>query len=326
MRNPVVASITALAFFAFPGQGDAQQPPWPTKALRLVIGNAPGSTPDIIARSYSEGMKGALGQPMTVENRPGADGIIAATAVARADPDGYVLLVGSQQLFAISPHTHKSLPVNTERDFSPIAAIIDSTLGNSVVVHSSLPIRTVQELITHAKAHPDKLTYSTSVANQSLFMAWFKRRAGIEMREVRYKDTNMAMQDGLAGRIDLTVNSHFGMIQGLKSGQFRLLSTAASKRFADHPDVPTIAEIFPDYNMDGFFILMGPAGLPKAIVERLNRDTDAVVKGQAFQEVSRRILWGNTKGAQTPEAAAALIRAQSEVYRQLVKDIGLTAQ
>ena len=116
------------------------------------------------------------------------------------------------------------------------------------------------------------------------------------------------------------------MTQGLKSGKFRLLVTAASERFSDHPDVPTITEIFPDYNMNGFFILMGPAGLPKALVERLNRDTDAVVKGPAFQDMSRKIMWANTRGAQAPEASVALIRAQSETYRQLIADLGLKPQ
>jgi tripartite-type tricarboxylate transporter receptor subunit TctC len=299
---------------------------WPDRPVRLVIGNAPASTPDIVARTYASGMERLLGQPMIVENRPGADGTIAANLVARADPDGYALLVGSQQVFAISPHTRKELPFDTARDFRTIGVLIDETLGNSIVVSDTLPITKLADLVAYAKANPGKLTYSTSVANQSLFMAWFKRRAGVEMREVRYKDPSMAIQDVIAGRVSVTANSQFSVVPGIQSGKLRLLATAASERFKDWPDVPTIVEVYPDYNMSGFFVLMGPARLPNDIVSRLNRDTDAVVKSAEFRDMSRKITWFNSKGALTPEAAAALIRGQSDVYRELVRDLGIKPQ
>ena len=316
------ASVVFIAVLASPALAQS----WPAKPLRFVIGNSAGSTPDIVARSYSAGMERLLGQPMIVENRPGADGIIAAQTVARADPDGYSLLMGSQQTFAISPHTRKEMPFDTVRDFRPIAVVIDQTLGNSVVVHESLPIKTLADLVAFAKANPDKLTYSTSVANQSLFMAWLKRRAGIQMREVRYKDSPMAIQDVVAGRVAIGVNSHVSFVPGLESGKLRLLTTAASERLAGWADVPAIIEVYPDYNMNGFFVTMGPGKLPNDIASRLNRDSDTVVKSAEFRDMSRKITWYNTKGALTPEATAALIRSQSDTYRELVRDLGIKPQ
>ena len=324
--KPLRVRVATLALAMLAPAGSLAQHAWPVKPVRVAIGNSAGSTPDVVARVFAEGMTASLGQPMLVENRPGADGVIAANTVARATPDGYTLLIGTQQTFAVAPHTRKALPFDPLRDFIPISMVIDTTQGNALAVHQSYPVRTIGELIAYAREHPNKLTYSTTVATASLFMEWFKRRAGVQMREVRYKDAPLAVQDALGGRVSVAVNSPFALQHGIKAGTLRLLVTATSERIEGWGDVPTVQEVFPDYGFVSFVALFGPAGLPKAIVERLNRDTEAALKSPAFAKMTHQVMWYNREGARTPEALAKLVRGQFEYYAQLTRDLGIKPQ
>ena len=296
---------------------------WPNRPFRFVVGNSPGAAPDIVARILADHMSRALGQAWAVENRPGADGLIAAETVARSQPDGYTLLLGSQGPMAIDMHLKKTLPIDALKDFSHIAVIVDETTGMAVAVHPSLPVKTLAELITYAKANPGKLSFSTTVAYGTMFGAWMKKTTGVDMVEVRYKVASQAVQDAVSGRVQVAFQSPAALGAQVKAGALRFLSFATSKRIADWSEVPTVSETYPNFSMRGFMVLTGPAGLPRDIVLRLNKEAATISKNPKFMQELAKIYWYNFEGARTPEGTAEFIRKESESWGAFVRNIGL---
>jgi len=296
---------------------------WPARPIRFLVGNSTGAAPDIVARILADHMSRALGQPWAVENRPGADGMIAAEAVARSQPDGYTLLLGSQGPMAIDMHLKKILPVDSLKDFSHVAVIVDETTGMAVAVHPSLPVKTLAELIAYAKANPGKLSFSTTVAYGTMFGAWMKKTTGVDMVEVRYKVASQAIQDVVSGRVQVAFQSPAALGAQVKAGALRFLSFATSKRIADWGEVPTVAETFPNFSMRGFMVLAGPAGISKDVVQRLNKEAATIAKDPKFMQDLAKIYWYNHEGARTPEGAAEFVRRERETWGAFIRNIGL---
>lgn len=306
------ASVNALA-----------QSNWPNRPIRFLVGNSPGSAPDIVARLFADHMSRSLGQAWAAENRPGADGMISAEAVARSQPDGYTLLLGSQSPMAIDMHIKKFLPVDSLKDFSHIGVVVDETTGMAVAVHPSLPVKTLPELIAQAKANPGKLSFSTTVAYGTMFGAWLKKTAGIDMEEVRYKVAAQAIQDAVSGRLQVAFQSPAALGPQVKAGTLRFLSVATARRINEWAEVPTVSETFPNFSMRGFMILTGPAGIPRDIIARLNKETAIVAKDPKFTQELGKIFWYNFEGARTPEGTSEFVRRERETWGAFVKNIGL---
>ena len=314
------------ALLAGPSAEGLAQANWPNRPFRLVVGNSAGAGPDVVARILADHMSRRLGQAWVVENRPGADGMIAAEATARSAPDGYTLMLSSQSPMAIEMHIKKALPIDPTTAFSHIALIVDETAGMTVAVHPSLPVKSLRELIAYAKANPGKLSFSTTVAYGTMFGAWLKKRAGIEMVEVRYKQASQAIQDAVAGRVQVAFQSPGALGAQVRAGKLRFLSVATARRISDWPDVPTVAEIFPDFSMRGFMVLVGPAGIPPEAIQRLNREAAAVVKDPKFVQELAKIYWYNFEGVRTPEGTTEFIRRERETWGKLVREIGIEPQ
>lgn len=318
LRGLALAAVLLCA-----GADALAQSGWPNRPFRFLVGNSTGAAPDIVARIFADHMSRAIGQPWAVENRPGGDGLIAAEAVARSQPDGYTLLLGSQGPMAIDMHLKKSLPIDSIRDFVHIAVLVDETTGMAVAVHPSLPVKTLPELIAHAKANPNKLSFSTTIAYGTMFGSWLKKTAAIDMVEVRYKLASQAIQDAVSGRVQVAFQSPAALGPQVKSGALRFLSVATARRIAEWGEVPTVAETYPNFSMRGFMILAGPAGLPRDVVSRLNKESAAIVKDPKWIAELGKIFWYNFEGARSPEGTTEFVRRERENWGAFVKNIGL---
>ncbi|MFM9968421.1 MAG: Bug family tripartite tricarboxylate transporter substrate binding protein [Burkholderiales bacterium] len=299
---------------------------WPNRPFRFLVGNSPGSAPDIVARLFGDAMSRALGQAWAVENRPGADGLIAAETVARSPADGYALLLGSQGPMAIDMHLKKSLPVDSLKDFTHVAVVVDETTGMAIAVHPSLTIKTLPELVSYAKANPNKLSFSTTVAYGTMFGAWLAKTAVIDMVEVRYKVAAQALQDAVAGRVQVAYQSPAALGPHVKSGALRFISVATARRIPEWGEVPTVAETYANFSMRGFMILAGPAGIPRDVVARLNKEAAVIAKDAKFREELGKIFWYNFEGARTPEGTTEFVRRERETWGAFVRSIGLKAE
>jgi tripartite-type tricarboxylate transporter receptor subunit TctC len=317
-----VQAFLAVALVACSGLASAQA--WPVKPVLLVIGNAPGAAVDAGARIIAYSLANKLGQTVVVDNRPGADGYIAAQAIARSASDGYTLFLAAQSVMAVDPHIKKSMPFDVEHDFTPIAVMVDDTFAHGLFAHPSLPFTTLQEMIVYARANPGKLTIAISVAQFSMLASWLDKRAGIQTLQVPYKSANQAVQDIVAGRVSLFLTNFGFFEQFVKGGKVRVL--AVTRPVDDWPQVPSYASIFPDFTFTTFFALVGPAGMGRELVYRINRAAAAVVEAPAFNQDMAKIRWRNLGGARTPEGTAEFIRQARADWGAFIKQIGLQPQ
>jgi tripartite-type tricarboxylate transporter receptor subunit TctC len=297
------------------------QQPWPTKPVRLVVANSAGAATDVAARVFAAQLQKVINQPVAVENRQGADGLIGAQAVIGSPPDGYTLFFASQSTTAIDPNLHKHMPFDPVRDFTPIAVMCDDTGPTAIFAHPSMPFRTLPELVSYAKANPGKVTFATTVPLFSMLGEWLQRRAGIEMTEVRYKKTPQATQDALTGRTSVYITAYGPMVQHINTGKLRVL--AVTVRQPDIAAIPTVAETFPGFSMRGFISLLGPAGIPADVVQRINRAADQAVRDPGFNQQLKRLRWSNAGGARTPQGTAQFIRESRERWAKFIQEAGL---
>ena len=278
-RNIIVATLGVLATSFASGQ-TAQ--PYPTKPIRIVVPFPPGGTSDILARAVGQKLAEEWKQQVIVDDRPGAGANIGAEIVAKAPPDGYTLLLAST-IHAINPSLYSKLAYDPVKDFTPITMI--AATSQVLVIHNSLPVKTVREFIAYAKKHPGELNYS-SAGNGSqphLTAELFKSMTGIDIVHVPYKGAPPAMTDLLAGQVALTFATAPSAVPYVKAGRLRALGVSTSQRITALPQVPTIAEAgVPGFEASGSNGLVGPAGLPSAIVERLNASVVRIVREPAM--------------------------------------------
>lgn len=313
-------AIAALAWALLATATDCAAQNFPTKPIRFIVPFAGGGSPDVLARVVGKQVGEALGQPVLVENKPGASGIIAAETVAKAPADGYTVFVSSVPHLAINPHMFPKLPYDPLKDFAPISIGVSTQLF--LVVNSSLPVRSIEEFITYAKAHPG-LTYGTpgTGSQHHLAMELFKQGAKIDLVHVPYKGVSQATTALLANEVTVILTSYPTIASHVKAGKLRLLAIAEGKRYARMPEVPTIAEAgLPGYRISTEIGFVAPSGTPKPVIEKLNSE---IVKALKTPEIAQRLITlGMEPVGSTPEQYTESIRANYELYGRLVKISG----
>jgi tripartite-type tricarboxylate transporter receptor subunit TctC len=298
------------------------QSAWPSRAIRIIVPTSPGGGTDIVTRALGARVGDALGQPVLVENRPGAGQILGTEIVARAAPDGYTQLMAASAI-VLNQVLAKKPPYDTLRDFVPVT--LAASLPNVLTVHPSLPVKSVKELVALARARPGQLNYSSAGAGTSphMSMELLISMAKLDIAHVAYKGTGPATADLLAGHVQLSMPNTLTAAPHLRSGRLRALGVTSAKRAAGLPDVPTIAESgLPGYEAIQWYGLFAPAGTPRDIVARTQAE---VARALALPELRDRLAAdGAEAGGLSPEAFAAFVRAEIEKWSRVVRDARLT--
>jgi tripartite-type tricarboxylate transporter receptor subunit TctC len=297
---------------------------YPERAVTLVVCFPPGGATDVLARLLGPALSEALGRPVVIENRAGAGGNIGMGAVARAQPDGYTLLVTSS-VFVVNPSLYRNAPYDPFRDFLPI-----STLGASPNVIAVLPssgIVSLQDLITRAKANPDRFNYASPGIGTTPHLAGevLKLRTGMAMQHVPFSGAGPATQAALAGTVQVISTAQGSIAPQLKSGAFRALAQTGMERSPDLPDTPTLQELgIRDANSDTFLALFAPAGMPSNIVDRLATEVVSILKRPDIQERYRQA--GSPVIADGPEGLRARVAREVPMWRQVIQEAGIAVE
>jgi tripartite-type tricarboxylate transporter receptor subunit TctC len=296
---------------------------YPEKQIRMVIPFAPGGTTDLLARAVSQHMQEAWGQVVVADNRAGANGVVAGDIVAKSAGDGYTLSTVAMG-HAINPLIYKKLPYDGVNDFTPISLL--ATFPQLVLVHPSLPVKTLQELIDFARKSPKPLNYGSggNGSSQHLAGALFSHMAGLTMTHVAYKGGNPAQLDLMAGNLDLVIiqpNSR----EVVTSGKLRALAVSSPQRSPDYPDVPTVAEAgVPGYQSVAWYGLVGPRNMPDALLKKLSEETIRAVAAPSVRAVIS--TQGGVAVGGTPAEFANVIAAERKRYEAIVREAGMTVE
>jgi tripartite-type tricarboxylate transporter receptor subunit TctC len=297
---------------------DASAQSFPTRPLKILVGFAPGGPADVLARITAQILAEGLGKPVIVENRLGAGGTIAATAAAHAAPDGYTLLANVVS-DVINPLANKQVHYSIETDFTPIALV--ASAPNVLVVHPSIPVRSVQELVEYARAHPGALTYGSAGVGTVSHLAGtlVAEMAHVQFVHVPYKGTAAAQVDLLSGRLQFMFDSMVSAMANAKAGKVKALAVTSPERWQSAPELPPMAESgFPGFNMTAWFGLLAPAGTPVPIVARISEVLSA---GLQRIEVRERIAAiGGEPGRMTPAEFGQYIHAENTRWKKLFAD------
>jgi tripartite-type tricarboxylate transporter receptor subunit TctC len=325
VKTKSVLSMFAAAAALMVSMGvQAQAQAWPNKPIRLVIPFPPGNTTDIMARLMAPRMAERLGQPVIVENRPGASGMLGLDFVARSAPDGYTFAAGQGGNLAVLPHTSKSVPYDALKDFTPIAV---STANYLVVVGATnAPFKTLPEMIAWAKANPGKLTVASNGEGgfPHLIFEQLRMMAGFSFNHIPYKGSAQIATELMGGQVMAGVDGVTGLTPHIKSGRINLLAVTSKARTPQWPDAPAAAEAVPGYESGGWFGWVGPAGMPREIVARLNEEINRAMKHPDI--VEKLSAAGLTMLYESPDFFAELIRSEHAKYGKLVKAIGFKPQ
>jgi tripartite-type tricarboxylate transporter receptor subunit TctC len=294
---------------------------WPDRPIRVIVPVPAGGTPDVIARLVAAPMAARLGQPMVIDNRGGAGGLIGAEVAAKAIADGHTLFLSSPGPLAILPHLQKKASYDPIRDFAPIGLISSGPF--LLIAHPSLPAKGIGELLALARAQPGKLDYASAGngAANHLAMELFKSMAGVNLSHVPYKGAPQAVADVLAGQVPMMFNSIAPVASFIKAGRVRVLGISSAARSPQLPDVPTISESgVPGYASTTWFGLLAPAHTPGPIVQRLNQVLAAVVQSAELR--GQLEAQGHDPAGGTPEAFGRYLREEFAKYAQVVKQSG----
>jgi tripartite-type tricarboxylate transporter receptor subunit TctC len=324
MKTLLPTLVFALfAPFAPPFAPLANAQNFPTKPIKLLVGAPAGGTTDTLARAIGQEMTMTLGQPVIVENRPGAGGNLAADAVAKSEPDGYTLLM-SFTSHTINASLYSKLPFDTLKDFSPISMV--ATVPSVLVAHPSLPVDDVPALIKLAKEKPGKLNFAIGALGSSLHLAgdMFKTMAGVDIVNVPYKGTAPAMTDLLGGQVELMFASVVTASAHIKSGKLKAIGTTSTKALTAFPKVAPISATLPGYESNAWFGVFGPAKLSPEVLKTLN---SAIVKAVNAPSIKARLeIEGAEAIGNTPEQFAAFVKADIEKWAKVVKATGAKAE
>lgn len=318
-RLPVSSLLMGAMLAAFAAQGIAAE--WqPTKPIRMLIGFAPGGGTDATARAISAKLADRLGQQIIIDNRPGAGGNIGTEIASHATPDGYTILMGTIAALAINPSLYKKLPFNPLKDFAPITRAVDST--NILVVHPSVPVKNVKELIALAKTKSLNGGSSGVGGAGHLALELFNLQAGTKIVHVAYKGGGPAMVGLLGGNIDLIFATAASAIGHIKAGKIRALAVSTAKRSGLVPDLPTVAEAgLKGFEANNWYGLLAPAKTPRNIIDRLNRETVAAMNMPDVKELLFK--QGLDVSPSTPEAFGAYIKSETVKWEKVTKAAGL---
>ena len=316
------AALSAAAGGALAPFTPRAQDPYPTRPVTIIVPWAPGGSTDILARAVAEPLQRSLGQPVVVENRSGASGNVGSAAVARARPDGHTLLFGSMSTHAMNGALFRDMPFDGAEDFTAISLL--AYVLNTMVVHPSVPANTVAEFIAHAKANPGKVAYASAGAGSTnhLCAAMFARMTGIEMVHVPYRGGAPAVLDTVAGQTQLLFSAGTQTLGHVRDGRLKLLGVTEGRRSRLLPEVPTVAETVPGYEMAVWYGALGPKGMPPDLVARLNAEINRAL---LLPEVRDKMAGIGVEVAnETPEAFAAVLRADAEKWGKVIRELGIT--
>ena len=316
-KGEIVKALIGLAALALTAWAHAQG--FPDKAVKIVVAYTPGSATDMITRAVAQRLSPAWGQPVIIENMPGANTRIATAEVAKAPTDGYTLLSTTRTTFAVNPLLYARLPYDSLNDYVPVSGL--GTIPQVLAVHPSLPYNTVSELIAAAKAQPGKLQYAAfgSGSSPHLNMEMLLHMAGARMTPVHYKRAGPALTDVLSKQVPAIILSTTHTAKPYRAGQIKILGVASPQRLAIFPEVPTIAESgVPGYEAVSWFGLFAPASTPRVVVRKINSDVQRVLADADFRE---KFLLPNQYEpvTGTPEQFAAYVKRDADKWRRVIK-------
>jgi tripartite-type tricarboxylate transporter receptor subunit TctC len=317
----VLLAVVLALVIALGVASTARAETYPSRPIKIVVPFPPGGATDILGRIVGQKLQETWGQPVVIDNRPGAAGNVGMGQVAKATPDGYTLVMGTAPTHAINRHLYAKLPFDPEKDFAPVTLV--AAVPNILVVTPSLPATSVKELIALAKSQPGRLNFgsSGSGATHHLNGELFKIMTGVDMVHVPYKGSAPALADLMGGQIQLMFDNMPSALPQVKAGKLRALAVTSAKRSPAAPDVPTMAEAgVPGFEATAWFALFAPAGTPGDIVTQLNT---TIAKHLTAPDMRDRLLtMGGEFNPMTPEQFAAFIRAESVKWGEVVKKSG----
>jgi tripartite-type tricarboxylate transporter receptor subunit TctC len=321
MRAALVPLAAAGGFTAL-RRSAARADTWPSRPIKVIVTQAAGGTPDIICRSIGVRLSRAIGQQIVVENRPGATNTIGAQAAARSAPDGYNFLFATAAVLVTNPYTFKSLPYDPIADFVQVGLIAKGPF--IVLVHPSVPAKTLPELFAYDKANPGKLTFATDGPRNfsGIIAAWLSKLGGADIVQVPYATMPQGVQDTLAGRVQITILAVPSAAPHIASGALRPLAVSSLQRLSNYPDIPPISDTFPGVEVIGWFSIAAPAKTPHDVVVRLNQELDKILKDpEVVQQLA--VVGFFTEGAGTPEETRAYVKTQYDLWGKITREIGL---
>ena len=316
MARPVFLSVTIAGLLGFVSIAPASAQTYPGKTVRVVVPTAPGGGSDIQARLLAKTFQEAMGQPFVVENRPGASGIIGVELVAKAPPDGYTILVGTA-LLATNAALYKKLPFDAAKDLAPVGQI--SFAPQLMIVHPSVPARSVREFVSLAKRHPGKLNAGSSGSGSAnhLALEMFRQRAGIDVTHIPYKSGAPAIIALVSGEVAFTFTGAVTALPPVRAKQVRALAVTSPKRSSLLPDVPTMDSFYPGFESANWYAMFVPAGTPAAVINRLNSEMVRTLKSPEIVDFMKRE--GAEPVGSTPQELAAYFRREVERYAEVIR-------
>ena len=295
---------------------------YPAKPIKLIVPFTPGGGVDIYARLIQPELSRLLGQPVTIDNRTGASGMIGSDAVAKSAPDGYTLLVGNVATYAMNVGIYRKMPYDPLKDLSLVFQTV--MLPYVLVVNPNLPVQSVPELLAYTRAHPGKVSYSSSGSGSAQHMAaeLFKSRSGADLTHVPYKGVGAMVTDLIAGHVQVAFADLASLLPHIKSGKLKLLAVTSPRRLTEFPDTPTVEEAaqLPGFEISGWQGIAGPAGLPPAIVKRLNEVMNQIQASPAMRDKFRES--GLIPVGGSPEDFHRYVQAEITKWSKVAKDIG----
>ncbi|WP_421956413.1 Bug family tripartite tricarboxylate transporter substrate binding protein [Polaromonas sp.] len=304
---------------AFPALAQ-QTPAYPTKPIKLIVPFLPGGPGDILGRIVAQGLTESLGQPVIVENKPGAGSVIGADLAAKAPPDGYTLLLAMDATLTMNQALFTKLPYDPIKDFAPIGLVAEVPI--IIAVNANFPAQNLTQLLEIARRKPGEVQFAAGAVTMQVAGEWLNKLAGTKMVPVQYKGGSSTILAVMGGEIPVTIESAAGVIPNLKTGRVRALAVAGLSRLRAAPDIPTAAEAgVPGFNVAVWQSLVAPAGTPRHIIDRLNRELKKVMEAPATRDrlevVSMQPL------TSSPEELEKLIQTETKKWGQLIKDVGL---
>lgn len=322
LKSLLVPLCSLMLAAAFPA---AAAEPYPNKPIRLIVPYAAGGGTDVMARAFAQRLASALSVQIVVENRTGAGGNIAASAVAKAAPDGYTLFFGAAGPLAVNPALYDKLPFDPVKDFAPIGLV--GSMALFLTVPASMPVKSVKDLVALAKAKPGQLNYASAGIGGTTHLAMevLKTETGANLTHVPYKGTAAGVADMLGGNIQVIFDAWTSTSPHVESGKLKYLAVSTTARSALAPQVPTMAESgFPGFNVFVWYGILAPAGTPSEVVDKLGRETLKVMAQPELKEAFARLGMEPMSGG--PEPFAAFIRSETVKWAKIVRDAGAKAE
>jgi tripartite-type tricarboxylate transporter receptor subunit TctC len=317
MIKKIIYCVAAIVLLAFSGGAFAQD--YPNQPIRIIVPYTAGGSSDFVGRTVATKMQENMNHPVVVENRPGGNAVIGTELVAKARPDGYTLLLGGSSALSANPALYNNLPYDTLKDFAPLTNAVVSPIV--VVVHPSVPVNSIKELIAYAKANPGKLNYGSAGVGNTLHLAaeMFCLTTGTTMTHVPYKGASQALGDLLGGSIQVMFDLPQTPLSNIQAGKLKALAVTGEKRVAVMPDVPTMAEAgLPEYQFGTWIGLVAPAKTPPAIVSRLHKEMVKVLNQPEVKEAFAKQVM-EVKASESSEAFGQFIKSEIDRLRNLVQ-------